>query len=206
MSKGDRDGAMEWCLPPSAFSLQPSPSAFSLQPLFLVRVSFDGGVVRSWAASDAPSLARYANNRAIWRNLKDRFPNPYSLENAEWFIAHCLDEAPESAFAIDVEDQAVGAIGFEHRGDIWRRSVELGYWIAQPYWGRGIATGAVRAMTEWAFDAWQVNRIWAGVFAWNPASARVLEKAGYVFEARLRNSAVKDGELVDELVYAVVRP
>ena len=166
---------------------------------------FAGGSVRSWQTTDAPSLARHANDRAIWRNLKDRFPNPYTLADAEWFVAHCQREDPESAFAIVVDGQAIGAIGFEHRGDIWRRSVELGYWIAQPYWGRGITTGAVRAMTDWAFEAWQLNRVWAGVFAWNPASARVLEKAGYSFEARLKQSAVKDGELVDELIYAVVR-
>ena len=168
-------------------------------------VTFPNGVVRSWSKTDAPSLARHANDRAIWRNLKDRFPNPYSLANAERFIEDCRTEVPESAFAIVVDDEAVGSIGFEHRGDIWSRSVELGYWLAQPYWGRGITTNAVRTMTQWAFDTWQINRVWAGVFAWNPASARVLEKAGYVYEARLRSSAVKDGELVDELIYAVVR-
>jgi RimJ/RimL family protein N-acetyltransferase len=170
-----------------------------------MHIEFDGGIVRSWETSDAPKLALHANDRAIWRNLKDRFPNPYTLANAEWFITHCQNEEPESAFAIVVGDEAIGAIGFEHRGDIWRRSVELGYWIGQPYWGRGITTGAVRAATDWAFDTWQLNRVWAGVFAWNPASARVLEKAGYAFEARLKHSAVKDGELVDELIYAVVR-
>jgi ribosomal-protein-alanine N-acetyltransferase len=163
------------------------------------------GAVRSWLLSDAPSLALHANDREIWRNLKDRFPNPYSLANAEWFIEHCRSEVPESSFAIVVDDEAIGAIGFEHRGDIWRRSVELGYWLARPYWGRGITTEAVRVMTNWALETWSLNRIWAGVFAWNPASARVLEKAGYTFEARLRHSAVKDGELVDELIYAVVR-
>ncbi|HEY5547185.1 MAG TPA: GNAT family N-acetyltransferase [Gemmatimonadaceae bacterium] len=168
-------------------------------------IQFDGGSVRSWSPGDAPSLARHANDRAIWRNLKDRFQNPYTLSDAEGFIAHCLSENPESAFAIAVGDEAVGAIGFEHRGDIWRRSVELGYWLAQPYWGRGITTGAVRAVTDWAFRTWSINRVWAGVFAWNPASARVLEKAGFTCEGRLRQSAVKDGELVDELIYAIVR-
>ena len=170
-----------------------------------MRLNFPGGAVRSWEPTDAPALAHHANDRAIWRNLKDRFPNPYSLANAEWFIEHCRTETPESAFAIVVDDEAIGSIGFEHRGDIWRRSVELGYWLAQPYWGRGITTNVVKAMTEWAFDAWSINRVWAGVFAWNPASARVLEKAGYVYEGRLHQSAVKDGELVDELIYAVVR-
>lgn len=170
-----------------------------------MRLTFDGGVIRSWTKSDIPALARHANDRAIWRNLKDRFPNPYTIEDAEWFVSHCLTEDPESTFAISVDEEAIGAIGFEHRGDIWRRSVELGYWIAPAYWGRGIMTGVVRSMTDWAFNAWEINRVWAGVFSWNPASARVLEKAGYVYEGRLKQSAVKDGELVDELIYAVVR-
>lgn len=178
-------------------------SAISHLPSVLIQI--DTGIVRSWTPGDAPALARHANNRAIWRNLKDRFPNPYTRSDAEAFIAHCMEEKPESSFAIAVGDEAVGAIGFEHRGDIWRRSVELGYWLAQPYWGHGITTGAVRAMTDWAFETWEITRIWAGVFAWNPASARVLEKAGFVYEGRLRQSAVKDGELVDELIYAVVR-
>jgi RimJ/RimL family protein N-acetyltransferase len=170
-----------------------------------MEVPFSKGIVRSWEAADAPSLALHANDRAIWRNLKDKFPNPYSIENAKWFIEHSRTEQPESAFAIVVDGKAVGSIGFEHRGDIWRRSVELGYWLAQPYWGRGITTEVVSAMTAWAFDTWKINRIWAGVFAWNPASARVLEKAGFAYEARLRHSAVKEGELVDELIYAVVK-
>ena len=170
-----------------------------------MELKFEGGIVRSWQTTDAPSLARSANDRAIWRNLKDRFPNPYSLADADAFIAHCRTAVPESSFAIVVDDEAIGAIGFENHGDIWRRSVELGYWIARPHWGRGLTTGVVRAMTDWAFDTWDVNRVWAGVFAWNPASARVLEKAGYTLEARLKHSAVKDGEVVDELIYAVVR-
>lgn len=161
--------------------------------------------VRSLRADDAPAIATHANNRRIWLNLKDRFPHPYALEHAEAFIAYCQTEDPESTFAIDVRGEAVGAVGFEHRNDIWRRSVEIGYWLAEPYWGRGIASEAVRAMTDWAFASWDVERVWAGVFAWNPASARVLEKAGFRLEGRLHRSAIKDGQVVDELVYARVR-
>lgn len=163
-------------------------------------------LIRSWVPTDAPSLAENANNRAIWMNLKDRFPHPYDLEHAEGWITYCSLEEPESNFAIDVDGRAVGAVGFEHRDDIWRRSVEFGYWLGQPYWGRGIATEVARAMREWAFASWDIDRVWAGVFASNAASARVLEKAGFAFEARLKRSAVKDGKTVDELIYAAIRP
>jgi RimJ/RimL family protein N-acetyltransferase len=162
-------------------------------------------VVRSLRTEDAPGLARQANEREIWRNLKDRFPHPYAPAHANAFITYCQSQEPESNFAIEVEGSLAGVIGFEHHGDIWRRAVELGYWLGREYWGRGIASEAVRAVTEWAFAHWDINRVWAGVFEWNPASARVLEKAGFEFEARLRKSATKDGRAVDELIYAVVR-
>jgi RimJ/RimL family protein N-acetyltransferase len=161
--------------------------------------------VRSFRTSDAADIARAADNRKIWRNLKDQFPHPYAIEHAEAFIAYCQAADPESAFAIEVDGRAVGVVGFERRADIWRRSVEIGYWLAEDCWGRGVASEVVRAITAWAFDTWDINRIWAGVFDWNTASARALEKAGYVLEGRLRHSAIKDGTPVDELIYAVVR-
>jgi RimJ/RimL family protein N-acetyltransferase len=150
-------------------------------------------------------LARHANDRDIWRNLKDRFPFPYAVEHAKAFIAYSRSLDPERNFALAVDGGLAGVIGFEPKEDVWRRSVELGYWLGREYWGRGIATEAVLAITEWAFNEWDINRVWAGVFAWNPASARVLEKAGFVFEGRLRQSATKDGVAVDELIYAMVR-
>lgn len=161
--------------------------------------------VRSLRRTDAPSIARYGNNRDIWLNLKDRFPYPYELHDAELFIDDVLAHDREMTFAIDVGGEAVGVIGFESHGEIWRHAVEAGYWLGAPFWGRGILTEALRATTDWAFDHWEINRVWAGIFAWNEASARVLEKAGFVFEARLRKGAIKDGVVVDELIYAMIR-
>jgi RimJ/RimL family protein N-acetyltransferase len=161
--------------------------------------------IRSLLSTDAPELARQANDRAIWRNLKDRFPHPYASEHASAFITYCQLQDPERNVAITVDGLIAGVIGFEFKEDVWRRSVELGYWLGQPYWGRGIISEAVPAMTAWAFSQWDINRVWAGVFDWNAASARVLEKAGFVLEARLRKSATKDGRAVDELIYAMVR-
>jgi RimJ/RimL family protein N-acetyltransferase len=164
-----------------------------------------GCVVRSLRTDDAEELARLANDREIWRNLKDRFPFPYAVEHANAFIAYCQSQTPESNFAIAVGDRLAGVIGFEHRDDVWRRSVELGYWLGREYWNRGIAAEAARAMAAWAFAQWEIDRVWAGVFDWNAASARVLEKAGFTLEGRLRKSAYKDGRAVDELIFGMVR-
>jgi RimJ/RimL family protein N-acetyltransferase len=165
----------------------------------------EGCSVRSFRADDAAELARLANDRDVWRNLKDRFPHPYGVEHANAFIAYSQLQTPESNFGIDVAGRIAGAIGFERRDDVWRRSVELGYWLGREYWNRGIGAQAVRAISAWAFAQWDIDRIWAGVFDWNPASARVLEKAGFTLEGRLRKSAFKDGQVLDELIYAIVR-
>lgn len=161
-------------------------------------------VLRPYRADDAPSMASHAANRALWRNLIDRFPHPYSLADAESWIATTVGEEPTRTFAIVVDGSAAGSIGVNLGDDVQRRSMEIGYWLGESYWGRGIATEAVIAVTAYAFETFDVNRIWAGVYAWK-ASARVLEKAGYMLEGRLRNAITKDGETTDELIYAMVR-
>ncbi len=104
-----------------------------------------------------------------------------------------------------IDRQAVGAIGLERNNDVYVRSAEIGYWVGEPFWGRGIATDAVRMMTDYGFSAFNLCRIYAGVFEWNPASSRVLEKAGYVCEGRLRKGVTKDGRTIDQWLYAIVR-
>ena len=160
--------------------------------------------VRSWRSSDADSLARWANNRNVWINLRDAFPHPYTTREAREYLRSIRHRSPETMFAIAVDDEAVGGIGFVLRGDVERVSAEIGYWLAEPCWGRGIATEALIAVTEHAIATHALRRIFAVPFAWNVASCRVLEKAGYVLEARLRNSAVKDGKLTDQLQYAFI--
>ncbi|HWP99308.1 MAG TPA: GNAT family protein [Vicinamibacterales bacterium] len=161
--------------------------------------------IRSWHPADAHALARHANSRAVWRNLRDRFPHPYTLADAEAWIARARAARPETHFAIAVGGEAVGGIGLELQIDVARRSAEIGYWLGEAYWGRGIATEAVRALTEHAFAAFDLCRIYAFVFEWNPASARVLEKAGFIREARLRKAVTKDGRTIDAFLYALVR-
>jgi ribosomal-protein-alanine N-acetyltransferase len=160
--------------------------------------------VRSWAASDEEALVRYANNRNIWMNLRDAFPHPYTRHDARQYIRGARERMPETTFAIAVEGEAAGSIGFFLHRDVERVSAEIGYWLAEPFWGRGITTEALAAVTGYAIATHGLTRIFAVPFAWNLASCRVLEKAGYVLEARLRCSAIKDGRLTDQFQYAYI--
>jgi [ribosomal protein S5]-alanine N-acetyltransferase len=162
--------------------------------------------VRSWSESDVASLALHANNPAIWRNLRDGAPEPYTADHAKGYITRVSEARPETAFAIVVDGGAVGSIGFTLGHNVERVSAELGYWLAEPYWGRGIATESVRAVTALAISEHGLTRVFALPFAWNTASCRVLEKAGFTLEARLRKSAIKEGRLTDQFLYAFVAP
>ena len=162
--------------------------------------------VRSWRTSDVDALIQYANNYKIWLNLRDAFPHPYTRQDARAYIRSVRERLPETTFAIAVEGEAVGSIGFVLRHDVERVSAEIGYWLAEPFWGRGITTEALIAVTRHAIDAHGLTRIYALPFAWNVASCRVLEKAGYVLEAQLRQSAIKDGRITDQMQYAFIAP
>ncbi len=164
------------------------------------------GAVRSWRVTDAESLAAHANNRNVWRNLRDAFPHPYTLADAHAFLRMALAKTPETFFALAVDGRAVGGIGFTLHGDVERVSAEIGYWLGEAFWGRGIVTEALRAVTRYAIEAHGLTRVYAVPFAWNTASFRVLEKAGYTAEARLRRSAIKEGRVTDQLLYAFVVP
>jgi ribosomal-protein-alanine N-acetyltransferase len=158
--------------------------------------------VRSWRETDAPSLAAHANNRNVWINLRDAFPHPYSLDDAHAFIRMALAKSPATFFAIVVEGAAVGGIGYTLHEDVERLSAEIGYWLGEAYWGRGIVTEALTAVTDHAVRSHGLTRVYAVPYEWNAASCRVLEKAGYVFEGRMRRSAIKDGRVLDQLLYA----
>lgn len=165
-----------------------------------------GARVRSWRREDAPALARHADNRRIWRNVRDHFPHPYRLADAELWIERVLgSHDPETQFALEVDGEAAGGIGVFLQEDVARRSAEIGYWLGEAHWGRGIMTDAVRRFTAYALDTYDLLRLYALVFEWNVGSCRVLEKAGYTLEGRLRRAVVKDGAVLDQFVYAVVR-
>jgi RimJ/RimL family protein N-acetyltransferase/uncharacterized glyoxalase superfamily protein PhnB len=161
-------------------------------------------VLRPWQITDKPNLVRYANNRAIWRNLLDSFPHPYTEADAEHWLEHTKAD-PGHHFAIEVENTAVGGIGVIPQQGVGAKTANFGYWLAEAWWGKGIATAATRALAAHAFEVMPFWRLEAPVFAWNPASMRVLEKSGFSREGVLRKSVFKDGELVDCVMYAKVR-
>ena len=162
--------------------------------------------LRTPRSSDAESIARHANNRNVSRNLTDAFPFPYGLEDAKRFIERFTAEGKRDlVLCIVVGAEAVGAVGAHPQEDVYRKTAKVGYWLGEPFWGRGIATAAVRALSEQAFAQLDVARLEAAVFGWNLASARVLEKAGYVREGVLRNSVFKDDQLGDSFLYARLR-
>ena len=171
-----------------------------------MRLVLDCCTVRSWEYADVDTLPAYANNRKIWLNLRDAFPHPYTKQSARDWIRGVRQRSPETSFAIAVNDEAVGGIGFVMHSDVERVSAEIGYWLGEPFWGRGITSAALRAVTTYAIDTHGLTRLFAVPFAWNAASCRVLEKAGYVLEGRLRKSAIKDGRLTDQLQYAFIAP
>jgi RimJ/RimL family protein N-acetyltransferase len=170
-----------------------------------MRLSLGVCDVRSWRPGDADAIVRHANNRKVWLNLRDAFPHPYTRRDARAFLLSVLGARPETQFAIEVDGAAVGGIGFRIQSDVERIGAELGYWLGEAYWGRGIATAAVRAVTEHAFTAHELRRVFALPFADNVASARVLEKAGFQLEGVLRSSAIKDGRVLDQRLYARIR-
>jgi len=161
-------------------------------------------LIRTFQEGDEKSVAFYANNRNIWRNLRDVFPFPYTIDHAITFLSQVRAERWPNTFAIDVDGEAAGAISLLPKQDVFHRTAELGYWLAEPFWNRGIMTQAVQAITEWGFRAQDFYRIEAHVFEWNTASMRVLEKAGYTQESRLKKSVTKDGQTIDSYLYAIL--
>jgi [ribosomal protein S5]-alanine N-acetyltransferase len=158
--------------------------------------------IRPWRLDDAESLARHANNRKIWLAVRDLFPHPYTTQDAREFLQRTISEQPAMKFCIEIEGAAVGGIGVHPGEDVHRHTATMGYWLGEEFWGRGVMTEAVTAVTDFCFENFLLRRISAEVFANNPASARVLEKAGFTFEGRLKNNVLKDGKLLDSLLYA----
>jgi ribosomal-protein-alanine N-acetyltransferase len=161
--------------------------------------------VRPWAETDAASLQRHANNRAVSLQLRDRFPFPYGPEQARAFLSWITTQPSPTVWALEVDGEAAGGIGIELHTDVERVSAELGYWLGESVWGRGIATEAVKAVTAEVFARFDLTRLYAVPFADHTASVRVLEKAGYVREGHMRQSAIKDGVIRDQVLYAAYK-
>lgn len=164
-------------------------------------------LLRPWRLPDADALVRHANNVNVAKQLRDRFPHPYTRTHASAFLRHASGSHREPTnLAIDVGGEAVGGIGYVPGTDVERFSCEVGYWLGQQYWGRGIATDALALLTTHLFEHVNMLRAFAVPFADNHASIRVLEKAGYVCEGTLRASSVKYGQPRDQALYAKINP
>ena len=161
--------------------------------------------LRPWSMSDADSLPQYANNLKIAKFMMDRFPHPYTVDDAKSFIAFATQDDPVHLFAIDIYGQGVGGIGIHPQQDVYRKNAELGYWLAEPFWGNGIITKAINEMIVFAFHTYDINRIFARPFGTNKASQRVLEKTGFILEGKFEKTIFKNGEYYDELNYAIRR-
>lgn len=165
------------------------------------------GTIRKWKLSDAGDLAAALSNKKVQDNLRDGLPYPYTEQDGADFIAAMLaaDEKDTFAFAITVDDKAIGSIGVFRQENIHRQTAEMGYYIAEEYWGRGIMTEVVRQTCAYVFARSDIIRIYAEPFAYNTASCRVLEKAGFEYEGTLRSNAVKNGRVTDMKMYALLK-
>lgn len=161
--------------------------------------------LRKWTENDLANLVKYANNPLIAQNLTNIFPHPYTEESGRKFIGFARQHDPIRIHAIDVEGEAAGAIGIHPQDDIFCKNAELGYWLAEPFWGKGIMTKAIQQIVDYGFETWDLTRIFARPYGTNIGSQRALEKAGFILEARLEKTIFKNGEYLDELIYAVRR-
>lgn len=164
-------------------------------------------ILRKWTLQDAERLAELLNNKNILNNLRDGLPYPYTVKDAEEYIEAMLSSNPEKtfAFAITIDDKVIGSMGVFRCDNIHSRTAEMGYYIGEPYWGKGIGTSAVKQMCEYIFEHTDIIRIFAEPFSYNTASCRILEKAGFQLEGILRQNAVKNGKVLDMKLYARIR-
>ena len=163
--------------------------------------------IRKWKLTDAKDIAVALSNKKIQDNLRDGLPYPYSEQDGIDFISSMLsaNEDETFAFAIILDDKAIGSIGVFRQQNIHRQTAEMGYYIAEEYWGKGIMTDAVKQICHYVFENSDILRIYAEPFAYNTGSCRVLEKAGFQYEGTLRNNAVKNGKVIDMNMYSLLR-
>jgi [ribosomal protein S5]-alanine N-acetyltransferase len=161
--------------------------------------------LRPWTPDDLDSLVKYANNPNIAKNLTNKFPYPYTSEHGKAFIEFATKNSPPNILAIDINNEAIGGIGIHPQEDVQCKNAEMGYWLAEPFWGNGIITNAISQMITYGFDNFDITRIYARPYGTNAASQRVLEKTGFVLEGKFEGTLFKNGEFLDELIYAVRR-
>lgn len=162
-------------------------------------------VIRDFCEADISQLAILANNSKITDNVRDSMPYPYYRDDAISFIEYCREEDPQVTFAIEYKGCFVGCVGLVLQTDIYRLNAEIGYWIGEPFWGKGIATEAVKLASDYAFKKLNLNRLYAGVFESNAASQRVLEKAGFKKDCLLEQSVIKNNVVLNEVRFSLLK-
>ena len=171
-----------------------------------MEIIFEGIVLRPWELSDASELALIADNKNIADNLRDGFPSPYSIKDArDWLNLIMPENHPPRLFAITFEKQVIGNFGIVTKTNIYRKNVEIGFFVSEKFWGKGIATKAIRATVSYAFETFDIVRIYAEVFSDNIASRKALEKAGLKIEATIRQNIIKNGIIKDSCIYSILR-
>ncbi len=163
-------------------------------------------ILRPWTINDLPTLVQLANNPEIAKYLTNHFPHPYTEEDGKVFLEKTIAEQPFNVFAITCDGQVAGSVGIFMQSDIHAKSAEVGYFVGEAYWGRGLAVAAVREIVEYGKKNWDIRRIYARPFGTNIRSKRVLEKAGFKLEACLKDSIYKNGKFEDELIYSILIP
>jgi len=172
----------------------------------MVTLTSNRVTLRTWLEDDLASLVRHANNFNIWKNLRDGFPYPYDEEAGRSWLNTAMKEDTHLFLAIDIDGEAVGGIGANFKDDVYRINAEIGYWLSEQYWGRGIISDAVNLLVDYILLNYPgVSRIYADLFSYNPASARVLQKCGFHLEAIHKSSVIKDGQIIDEHRYVKFR-
>jgi RimJ/RimL family protein N-acetyltransferase len=170
-----------------------------------MRIKTDKFTLREWNSSDYESLAENANNINVWNRVRDFFPHPYTIDDAKAYIDMIMQSPRPENFAIEVEGKAVGGIGIVPGSDVERLSAEIGYWLGEKYWGKGIMTEVVKIISQYVFNNTDFIRLFAPVFAFNEGSAKVLEKAGYTKIGVLHKAAIKNGKIIDMYYYELVK-
>lgn len=164
-------------------------------------------LLRPWKTEDAEDLAKAADNPKIAANLRNVFPSPYTLADANWFINDCISKGDSHGFtwAIEVDGKAAGGIGVTLLNDVYEKSAELGYWLSEEYWRQGIMSQAVQIICRKAFKTFDIIRIFAEPFAHNAGSRGVLEKAGFTYEGTMRNGVYKNGQVYSYCIYSLLK-
>ncbi len=163
-------------------------------------------ILRPLQEDDLEFMARLANNKNVWDNLRDLFPHPYTLEDARAYFEKVRTETPQVSFAMKYHGAFAGMIGLIPQQDVYRLSAEIGYWLGEPFWNKGIGKTAVKLVTDYGLYHLDFIRIYADVFDFNKASMRVLERNGYVKEGVFKKAVIKNGVICDDHHYAIVKP